>query len=132
MPFDRPQLYNKRTSQNVIEGAQRIQNQFYPSSGQRPLWNTPVNSSGGTFKALVTTPITPCISSGGTTTAGQGNATIQIWMKSGSVYTAGADPSFTAGLLVLNWYLNSGTIAAGVHIWLTFVNGNAELLTADC
>jgi hypothetical protein len=132
MPFDRPQLYNQRTSQQVIEGTNRIQTQYYGSSEQRPLWNRPVVTAGGTYKALVTTAITPCISSGGIETAGQGNGTIQIWTLSGGVYTAGADPSFTAGMLILNWYVNSGTIPTGVHVYITFVNGIAELLTADC
>lgn len=127
--FDRPQLYNRRTSETVTDGTERLIRQFYPSSAQRPLWNRPViSTTAGVYEAIVTTAITAASSS----QYGQGNATIYIDTKSGSTYTYAADPSFAAGLLVLNFYQNSGMISIGTHIMVAFRNGNLRLLTADC
>lgn len=101
---------------------------------ERPEYTNGQNLAGprvwtpGVMEAVVTTAITACVG----TTYGKGNATIQIDSLSGSTFTAAANPAYAAGILVLNWYVNSGTIAIGTHITVYWYNGNFRLLTADC
>lgn len=103
-----------------FEGMVNYRDHRQPNRGT--MWNP------GVLEAIVTTAITAA--SG--TTYGKGNATIQIDTLSGVTYTAGANPAYATGILVLNWLQNSGTIAIGTHITVYWANGNYRLLTADC
>lgn len=81
----------------------------------------------GGIPAVVTVGITAC--SG--TTVGTGEAQIYTCDDpESSEVTADAEDSGT--VTVLNWYTNSGTIAAGTHVFLSYWSYNYWFVGADC
>ena len=126
---DRDSQTKRSTARGVERQARRVLTSI-PLSGNPSRFgnrrSTPPN--GSVIPAIVTTAI-PAAS--GTTPSSTG--VVQLYyVDSPDSSTVTADVDSGASVTVLNWYVNSGTIAIGTNVWVVIWGQWAWLLTADC
>lgn len=102
----------------------------YPGSGRGKGTQNGRAPTGGFFKGVVTSTISPCTLSGSTYTYGSG--TFQLVYSLTVDATTGTFDSDLNNLPISNWYVNSGSIGGGTVIWAVACDYAYWFVTADC
>ena len=123
---DRPARLGSNAASQMAREALRTRRSIPQGGDPSPYnWTGKVPYFVGLIPAVVTVAIGPCTSSPGT---GQ----VQLYYWDVDTSSAIPNPDDGASIAVLNWYQNSGTIAIGTHVYVTWWSNALWFAGGDC